>query len=172
MKFDDLISRLEETLLPVVQGDIDQLKESNIYSEVITDSIRHAEEVHALGIRCTPNWATHDFEGLSFFAAINDLDGMNGRFDIAWSQTFTPAKGTGYLKKEFSGFHSKLNTEDEISIFETKWREKNKFFMSIALKGRPSSRFLRWLRGSPRDLKGINKEVNQAVDTTAVSAPH
>ncbi|EDY81022.1 hypothetical protein VDG1235_639 [Verrucomicrobiia bacterium DG1235] len=172
MDYDSLIDRLEKILLPVVEEDLDELVRSGLYSKVKVDSLRHAEKIHALGIGCTPVWATKENDRLTFFATIMGMKRNSGRFDITWSQTFIPSRGTGYTKKEFSGFLSDLDNEESILDFEKEWKRKNELFMKVALKGKPSPYFLRRLKGAPRDVKGVKEEVNQTVDTTPVSAPH
>jgi hypothetical protein len=158
MNFDSLVTRLELSLLPIVRKEEARLRTSGRYSEVEIVSLRHADAIHAIGIACRPVWASEELERLSFTAALMGFEGLSGRIDVQWSQVFTPSTGSGYLKKETGGFQSDLNSESEIARFEEKWSRLLNLFRKVAMRGRPSSRFIRRFRGAPPDLKGFKEE--------------
>lgn len=154
MNFDLLVTSFEERLLPTVRNKENAIQSSGLYTKVKVASMRHADVIHAMGITCRPIWASDDLEHLSFVVTLNNISGFGGRIDVQWSQCFDTRSGSGYLKKEASGFHSKLESEEQIAKFERQWFRYLKLFMRVALKGRPSMKLLRRLRGAPRDLHG------------------
>lgn len=160
MNFDSLVTRLEVSLLSVVRKEEGRLRASGRFSEVEVVSLRHADAFHAIGIACRPVWASEDLERLGLTAALMGFEGLSGRIDVQWSQVFVPRTGSGYLKKETGGFHSKLTSEPEIVRFEKEWLRMFELFSRAASQGKPSAYFLRRLRGAPADLHGI-KEVGE-----------
>jgi hypothetical protein len=164
MNFDSLVTRLELSLLPVVRKDEDRLRRSGRFSEVQVVSLRHADGIHAIGIACRPLWASEDLERFGLTAALLGFESLSGRIDVQWSQVFVPLTGSGYLKKETGGFHSKLASEPEIVRFEKEWLHMFGLFSRVAARGKPSAYFFRRLRGAPADLHG-RKEEGEPCDT-------
>jgi hypothetical protein len=154
MSFDSLISRLELSLLPVVRKEENRLRTSGNFVEVQTISLRQASAIHAMGIACRPVWASEELERLSLTATLMGFEGMSGRIDVQWSQVFLPHTGSGYMKRETSGFHSKLMSEAAVVRFEKKWMRMFDLFSRVATRGKPSAYLLRRLRGAPADQRG------------------
>lgn len=167
MDFDTLVARLEASLLPVVRKQEDRLRASGKYKSVEIISIRHGDgihgNIHAMGIACDPIWATIDLERLAFCATLTTISGspIVGRMDIQWSQIFIPRIGSGYLKKETRGFYKNLVTESEIIRFEKRWIRMSSLFIYVANRAQPSARWIRWLRGAPRDWHGIKENTSE-----------
>ena len=161
MNFDSLVTRLELSLLPFVRKEEVRLRSSGRFSEVQVVSLRHADAIHAIGVACRPMWASEDLERLGLTAALIGFEGLSGRIDVQWSQVFTPRTGSGYLKKETGGFHSKLTSETEIVRFEKEWLRMFDLFLRVAARGKPSAYLLRRLRGAPADLRGRKEEGEQ-----------
>lgn len=154
MNFDLLVTSFEESLLPTVRNQEIALRSSGLYTKVKVASMRHADVIHAMGITCRPMWAKDDLEYLSFVVTLNNISEFGGRIDVQWSQCFSTRTGSGYLKKEASGFHSRLGSEEQIAEFERQWFRYSRLFMRVALKGGPSMKLFRRLRGAPRDQYG------------------
>ena len=158
MDFDSLVSRLELSLLSAVRKEEAQLRASGRFSLVEVVSHRHVDVVHAMGIACRPVWAPEELDRLSLIAGLTKFEDSLGRIDVQWSQVFTPSTGSGYLKKETGGFHSKLTSEAEIARFEKEWLRLLGVFLQVAARGKPSPYLLRRFRGAPRDLHGFKEE--------------
>ncbi len=154
MKLDSLVARFEESLLPIVRAQEVRLRTSGRFTKVDVFSMRHADTVHAMGIACRPLWALTEFERLGFSVTLLGFNGLSGRIDIQWSQDFSAVTGTGYLKKETKGFHSRFESDAQISEFEAQWNRFARLFVRVAAKGKPSMRLTRRLRGAPWDLHG------------------
>lgn len=111
-----------------------------------------------MGIACRPVWATEELDRLSIVVTLLGLKSLSGRIDVQWSQTFIPRLGSGYIKKENGGFHSKLISEEAIVRFENEWQRMFGLFLRLAARGRPSPYLLRRFRGAPADVHGSKEE--------------
>jgi hypothetical protein len=159
MNFDSLVARLELSLLPPVRKEEAQLRASGKFSEVQMVSLRHADSIHAMGIRCRPVWAPEELEHLTLVALLMGFGShRSGRIDVEWSQVFVPRTGSGYTKKESRGFHDKLESEAAIVRLEQEWRRMLALFLQVAARGKPSPYLLRRLRGAPADRLGGKEE--------------
>ncbi len=154
MNFDSLVNRMELNLLPVVRKEQARISTSGLFIDVQIVSLRHADFLHALGIACRPVWASEELERLSLQATLMGFESMSGRIDVQWSQVFLPSTGSGYVKRETSGFHSKLISEDAVVRFEKEWLRMFDLFSQVAARGKPSAYLLRRLRGAPADQRG------------------
>jgi hypothetical protein len=158
MNFDSLVSRLEFSLLPVVRKEETHLRTSGKFTEVRVTSIRHVDSIHAMGIACRPIWAAEELERLGLTVTLMGFEGLSGRIDVQWSQVFVPRTGSGYVKRETGGFHSKLISEAAIVRFEKEWLRMFDLFLQVATRGKPSAYLLRRLRGAPADQYGGKTE--------------
>jgi hypothetical protein len=171
MNFDSLVTRLELSLLPVVRKEEDRLRASGKFSEVEVASIRHGDVIHAMGIACRPIWASEELERLGLMATLTGITDLSGRIDVQWSQVFVRSTGSGYLKKESGGFHSKLVDEAAIVRFEREWLSMVDLFLRVADRGKPSPYVLRRLRGAPADQHGWKEEGEPAASANVGAAP-
>jgi hypothetical protein len=171
MNFDSLVIRLELSLLPVVRREEARLRACGKFSEVQVASIRHGDAIHAMGIACRPVWASEELERLGLTVTLMGFEGLSGRIDVQWSQVFTPRTGSGYLKKETGGFHSKLMTESAIERFEKEWLRLSDLFLQVAERGRPSPYLIRRLRGAPADQRGWKEEGEPGASANVGAAP-
>lgn len=170
MTFDSIVLRLEENLLPSLQREEESLHALGLYKEIEVVSLRHADTVHAIGIRCHPKWAARDLEYLSFIVAVTiPQKTVVVRTDIHWADSFDFRIGSGYLKKEVAPFATSISAEGGIVRFVGHWKVMSHRFRNVACRGRPSSRFVRWMRGAPRDVHGRKTEPNQTPKPTAPS---
>ncbi len=169
MNFDSLVTRFELSLLPVVRNEETRLRTSGKFSEVQVASIRHGDSIHAMGIACRPVWASEELERLGLTATLMGFEDLSGRIEVQWSQVFTPRTGSGYLKKETGGVHSKLMSEVAIVCFEKEWLRMFDLFLRAAARGKPSAYLLRRFRGAPADQRGWKEEANQTPEPTAPS---
>jgi hypothetical protein len=161
---------LELSLLPVVRKEEVRLRASSKFSEVQVASIRHGDVIHAMGIACRPIWASEELERLGLMATLTGITDLSGRIDVQWSQVFVRSTGSGYLKKESGGFHSKLVDEAAIVRFEREWLSMVDLFLRVAARGKPSPYLLRRLRGAPADQHGW-KEEGEAASANVGAAP-
>jgi hypothetical protein len=171
MNFDSLVTRLERSLLPVVQKEEVRLRTSGRFSEVQVVSLRHADAIHAMGIACRPVWASEELERLGLTVTLMGFEGLSGRIDVQWSQVFVPRTGSGYLKRETGGFHSKLMSEAAIVRFEKEWLRLFDLFLRVAARGKPSVYLLRRLRGAPADQHGWKEEGEPAASANVGASP-
>lgn len=171
MNFDSLVTRLELSLLSVVRKEEAWLRASGKFSEVQVASIRHADVIHAMGIACRPVWAAEELERLGLMATLTGITELSGRIDVQWTQVFVPRTGSGYVKRETGGFHSKLMSEAAIVRFEKEWLRLFDLFQRVAARGKPSAYLLRRLRGAPADQHGWKEEGEPVASANVGAAP-
>lgn len=171
MNFNSLVTRLELSLLPIVRKEEDRLRASGKFSEVQVASIRHGDIIHAMGIACRPIWASEELERLGLMATLTSITEPAGRIDVQWSQVFVRSTGSGYVKKETGGFHTKLTAEVAIVRFEKEWVRLVDLFLRVAARGKPSPYLLRRLRGAPADQHGWKEEGEPAASANVGAAP-
>jgi len=106
--------------------------------------------------------ASEELERFGLIATLTGITDLSGRIDVQWSQVFVRRTGSGYLKKETGGFHSKLVAEAAIVRFEREWSRMADLFLRVAVRGKPSPYFLRRLRGAPADQHGWKEEGEDA----------
>ena len=158
MTFDVLVTQFEERLLPSLRQEEALARACGHYIEVEVVSLRHADVVHSIGIRCHPKWASGKLESLSFGVTLTGVECLAASAQIQWSDCFDTRIGSGYQKRETRPVYLRITNEDDIASFVDNWNELVKRFAKIARRGKPSSRLLRWWRGAPPDRFGRKAE--------------
>lgn len=154
MDIDTLVSRLESELMPKLHRMAEFLRVGPNFDEVTAASIRHADILHAIGIRCRPKWGGGARDDLTFTAAVvqsapNDL---GVRLKLGWGGSNSLNQPLGYLKEECRSQRQVITSDADLRTLVQSWDRMLVRFKKVAMRGRPSPRWLRAIRGAPRDL--------------------
>ena len=157
MDFDKLVLQLEKAMLPGLEERARELRLRSLYSEVRVNSIRHADILHAISIACVPIWSADSSQWLSLCAKIAKHDKLIVRTDVSWGQIFRPGTSKGYVKKEDRGAVREVRDVNDLESISRDWTRLCSRFDKVSIRGRPSSRMVRFLHGAPRDLGPITQ---------------
>ncbi len=149
MDFDSLVRRLEAAFLPKLEQLASSLRTNAGYLKVRVVSLRHAHEMHLISIACTPTWSTDQTEQLALRAIFTTFRGTRVRLDLGWHKQ--SSDGAAYMKFETRGRARKIVSERDIDAVLKGWAALLNRFDKVAAAGKPSSSFMRSLRGAPRD---------------------
>lgn len=157
MKRDDVITRLEIELLPRLQGQRQRLREETRFDSAEVTALLHPDGIYEIGMVCHPSWSAEAGENLIFRTTLCDRKWISAQAELLWLRTFKKGLSDGYIKKEHPGLFRKIESESDLAAFLKKWKTLSRRFDKVTKRGRPTARFLRFLRGAPRDFYTSSK---------------
>ena len=150
MNIDDLVAELEAGLKPKLDAAAGLLRTGGNFAEVETVSLRHADRLHAIGIRCRPIWGSGRRDDLSYVAVVTHLSGgLAVILNLGWGGPVSAGKASGYLTMECRSNRYEFTPSSGMDGFVREWTRMFRLFKSVARRGRPSPPWVRWLRGAP-----------------------
>jgi hypothetical protein len=144
---DAVVKTLEMKLLPEFENQVAILKKE--FPEFIfeTRSLRHADQLHTLGLRCHSNKTDSIRDAFSLHINVFDIKGISARGFVGWNSFYTDSKGTRRTHFESMTRSYKNLTKDNLDGL---FHEIPKLYVGLkrALKkGHPPSRLERiWNR--------------------------
>ena len=169
MTFDQLVADLEKRTLPLLEAAQELICGTRMFRSAYVRSLRHAEIVHAIGIRCVPIWAADDNECLSFSTVVSEWKQLNVRASISWSKSFNARTGAGYFKRESRALALNETSPQAVDDFQIRWTKYLSRFLIIAERGRPRPRWIRAFHGAEPDILGRAGVANQLPDPMTAS---
>lgn len=95
-----VVSVLEAALLPELERRRTHLAQDPQYSDVQVVSLRHAEAIHTIGLKCHPISAPNVEDCYGLHVSIIGLSGMSLRGFVVWHQMFVADRLPGYTIHE------------------------------------------------------------------------